>query len=453
MLKLTEEREIGYECIEEAATILGVERAEALESFGSWMGEVFPDMWAECGQDALNLEDEDFNHYADMFVLAVRPSGGSSGGVGGGRGEEWVGAFIGFDRRTDMMKRKRDMAIDIATADLSGAIRNGFTYNGNKVGIGRAFTKDGKWLIEHSQGVYQSDKDADSQPSWVIPINEKVNISMLKPDNTPTLAYMTKSVWTFHGNTKEKFLSEGPITVKVEGQWEAADHDWKLWQPVLIKGEFDAEGWNGSGATLSVSNPACAYGLDWIPEQNREAGASLFKPEQFLTTCGEALVNLGDLLDHHMTNRTESYVDRNGVQRYDGALVVIVGGVMDINHEGRESQWDSTGRDYYLSISNQVLRREDPNARIGIGVSGIHHDKFNAMNVLKGGEWLPYARGSRIWVVGRTDSYTNTNGEDVVKINAHGIYAIPNKSIPAQKPSEDSNDLGNLGGFGVGGDE
>ena len=148
-------KEIGNECIDEAANILGVERAEALDSFGSWMNETFPEMWAEYGNDVLN----------------------------------------------------------------------GFTYNGNKVGIGRAFTAEGVWRIEHSQGTYISDKKSDNTPSWVIPINEKVNIAMLKPDNTPTLAYMTKAVWTFHGNTKEKFLTEGPTTIKVENQREAADHN------------------------------------------------------------------------------------------------------------------------------------------------------------------------------------------------------------------------------------
>ncbi len=110
-------KEIGNECIDEAANILGVERAEALDSFGSWMNETFPEMWAEYGNDVLNMDDEDYAHYADMFVLAIRPSGGGAG-MGGGKGEEWVGMFIGFDRRQDLMKRKRDMAIDIATADI-----------------------------------------------------------------------------------------------------------------------------------------------------------------------------------------------------------------------------------------------------------------------------------------------------------------------------------------------
>lgn len=443
-------REIGNACMKEAAEILGTDLAGAEAAFGSWMNETFPELWAEAGTVA-GLDDEDFDQFTDLFVLAVRPVG--SGGVGGGKGEEWVGAFIGFDRRIDMMRRKREMAVDIATADLSGAIKNGFSYNGNKVGIGRAFTAEGVWRIEHGSGTYVSDKKADERPAWVISLNEKVDIAMLKPDNTPTLAYMVKSVWTFHGNTQEKFLEEGPITVKVEGQWEAAEHDWRLWEPVRVKGEFDPEGWKGTGPTLSISNPGSEYGLAWAPEQSREAIANLFKPEQFLTTCGDALVNLGDLLSHHLENREESYVDRNGVQRYDGPLVVVVGGVMDVNHEGRESQWDPTGRDFYMSVSNQVLRREDPNARVGVSVSGIHHDRFNALKVLKNGEWLPYARGSRVWIVGRTDSYTNTNGEDVVKVQAQGIYAVPNKSIPAQKPSADANDLGNLSGFGVGGDE
>ena len=447
---MSNERDMGNECIDEAAGILGISREEALNSFGAWMNETFPEMWEEAGS-VDGLDDDDFNQFSDLYVLAIRPSGG--GGLGGGKGEEWVGAFIGFDRRSDLMRRKREMAVDIATADLTGSIRNGFTYNGKKVGIGRAFTAEGVWRVEHAQGVYISDKKADEMPAWVIPINEKVNIAMLKPDNTPTIARMVKAVWTFHGNTKEKFLQEGPITIKVEGSWEAAEHNWPLWTPVTIKGEFDPEGWNQSGATLSVSNPACEFGLDWVPEANRAAAEGLFVPEQFLTTCGEANVNLGDLLDHHMDNRRESYVDRNGTQRYDGPLVVVVGGVMDINHEGRESQWDPTGRDYYMSVSNQVLRREDPNARVGVGVTGLLHDNFHAMDVLKGGEWLPYARGSRVWIVGRTDSYTNTNGNDVVKINAQGIYAVPKKSIPAAKASPEANDLGNLGGFGVGGDE
>ena len=446
---MSENRELGNECIEEASKILGISVEEAQASFGSWMNETFPDMWDMVGKTIDGLDDDDYNDFADMFVCANRPTGG-----GGGSGEEWVGAFIGFDRRIDLMKRKREMAIDIATADLSGAINNGFTYNGNKVGIGRAFTADGVWRAEHSAGTFVSTVASDTTPDWVIPLNEKLSICMLKPDNTPQRASALKSVWAFHGNTKEQFLEIGPIAITVEGAFEAAKHDWKLWTPVTIKGKFDEEGWKGSGATLTVSSPNAEYGLDWVPDgKKRETCEKLFVPDQYLTTTGECAVNVKDLLQHHLDNRRESYVDRNGVQRYDGALVCVVGGVMDINHEGRETEWDPTGRDYYLSISTQVLRRENPNARIGIKVGGLLKENHNGLSVLKGGEWVPFAKGSRIWVVGRTDSYMNQDGDEVVSIQAQGIYAIPHKSIPARKPSEDSNDLGNLSGFGVGGDE
>ena len=125
---------------------------------------------------------------------------------------------------------------------------------------------------------------------------------------------------------------------------------------------------------------------------------------------------------------------------------------MDINHEGKETQWDSTGRDFYLSISNQVLRRENPNARVGVKVSGVLHDDYHAMEMKKNGEWVKFARGSRVWVVGRTNVYQTTDGETRANVEAVGIYAVPKKSIPYQEPSADSNDLGNLNGFGVGGD-
>jgi len=444
------ERQIGNDCISEAAKILGIGVEEALASFGAWMNETFTDMWELAGNSAQGLDADDFNDFADMYVCANRPSGGG----GGGSGEEWVGMFIGFDRRFDLMKRKRESAIDFATSDLTGAIKNGFNYNGNKVGIGRAYTSEGVWRAEHGSGTFVSKDTSDSSPDWVIPLNEKLSICMLKGDNTPQRATAMKSLWAFHGNAKDKFLDEGPIMITVEGAFEGATHDWNLWQPISIKGKFDAEGYNGAGPTLSVSNTKSTYGLDWVPEgKKRDTCVGLFNPEQYLTTTGDCAVNLKDLLSHHLDNRRESYTDRNGIQRYDGPMVCIVGGVMDINHEGRESQWDTTGRDYWLSISTQVLRREDPNARIGIGVAGQVKEAHNALSVLKGGEWLPYAKGSRVWVVGRTESYTNQDGDEVVKVQAHGIYAVPHKSIPARKPSESSNDLGNLNGFGVGGDE
>lgn len=437
-------RELGDECIDEAAKTLGVSREEAEASFEAWMKETFPETWEE------GLDDEDYNHFADMWYLAVSPRT-SSGGSGG---EEWVGMFIGFDRRFDMMKRKREMVIDVATANLSGAIANGFTYNGNKVGIGRAFIQNGVWNVEHSTGTYVSKDPVDGgSPDWVITLNEKLSVAMLKADNTPQKAYSVKSLWAFHGNTKEKFLLEGPRLVTAEGAWEAATHDWSLWQPITVRGKFDEEGWNGAGPTLSISNANATYGLDWVTDKKKlEAAEALFNPQQYLTTVNTG-VNLKDLLDYHLDNRRESYIDKNGVQRYDGPCVVIVGGVMDINHEGREAQWDPTGRDYWLSISSQLLRRENPNSRVGIKVSGVLHDDFNALSVLKNGEWLPFARGSRIWVVGRTNSYTNQDGDEVVNVDAQGIYAIPNKSICAEIPSEGSNDLDNLSGFGIGGDE
>jgi len=447
---MSEEIENGNKCLEEAQNILGLSNLdEAKVAFASWMNECFTDLWASVGSKIEGLEDEDYEHFTDQYVCAVGRS--SSGGSSGG-GEEWVGMLVGFDRRFDMMKRKREMAIDVATADLGTALKTGFIYNGKKVGIGRVFAQDGVWCIEHSKGTYVSKEKTDAKdPKWAIGLDGQITIAMLKPDNTPTIGYGVKSTWAFHGNTKEAFMVEGPRLIILEGAWEAATENWNLWQPITLRGKLDEEGYNGAGPTLTVSNPNAVYGLEWLPEgQKRQTAERLFNPEQYLITTGDSVVNLKDIDEYHLENRRESYVDRKGNQRYDGPLVCVVGGVMDINHEGRESQWDDTGRDYYLSVSNQLLRRENPNARVGVKVSGALHEDFNPLNMLRNGDWVKYARGSRVWVVGRTDSYTNTDGDMVVNIQALGIYAVPMKSIPYQTPSEESNNLGNLNGFGVG---
>lgn len=440
-------RKNGDDCLDEAAKMLGVGREEAEASFGAWMSEIFPEMWTEAGENSDGLTDEDYNHYTDQFVSASAPRGSG----GGGSGDEWVGMVVGFNRRQDLMTKKRNMAIDVATADLGSAIRHGFTYNGKNTGIGRAHTFENVWRIEHKGGMFVSNESADTMPNWVISINEKVSIAMMKADNTPQSATALKSMWTFHGNLKDKLLEEGPMTVKLEGSWDAAEMDWKLFTPITLKGKFDPNGWNDTGPTLTVGNTNVTYGLDWVPESKAEAVTAFFDPTQYLTTM--AMCPLSDLLTLHFDERQETWVDKNGKQRYDGPLVCVVGNVQNINHEGREKKWDPTGRDYWLSVSNQSLRRENPNAAVGVAVSGPLHDDHHGMDVLLRGEWLPYTNGSRIYIVGRTDSYPNQEGEEVVKMEAQGIYAVPKKSIPAKRPSEESNDLGNLSGFGVDGDE
>jgi len=443
------ERNNGNECLKEAQQILGLEtEKETSLAFGSWMKESFSEMWSDADENMDNLDDEDFNHFTDNFVCAI----GRSSGSGSGKGTEWVGMVLGFERRFDLMEKKRNVAIDTALGDLSTAIRNGFNYNGKNWGIGRVYPEEGIWRVEHKSGTFISKEKSDAKPNWLIPINEKINICMLKHDNTPGMAYGVKSVWTFHGNTKEKFLSEGPRTVILEGAWDAAIVDFDLWRPITLRGEIDEEGYNGAGATLSVGNPNVVYGLDWVSEgQKRDRAISLFNPEQYLATTGDACLNLKDLIDYHEDNKTKAYVDKNGNQRYNGPLVCVVGGVMDVNHEGKDNQYDPTGRDFYLSISNQLLRRENPNARVGVKISGVLHDTHHGMEMKKDGEWFRFARGSRIWVVGRTNVYQTTDGETRCNVEASGVYAVPKKSIPYREPSEDSNDLGNLSGFGVGG--
>ena len=72
---MSENRELGNECIEEASKILGISVEEAQASFGSWMNETFPDMWDMVGKTIDGLDDDDYNDFADMFVVCKPPNG------------------------------------------------------------------------------------------------------------------------------------------------------------------------------------------------------------------------------------------------------------------------------------------------------------------------------------------------------------------------------------------
>ncbi len=72
------EREIGNECLNEAKQILGLETDKEVQvAFGSWMKENFPEMWADAESNVDNLDDEDYGHFADLYVCAIGRSGGA----------------------------------------------------------------------------------------------------------------------------------------------------------------------------------------------------------------------------------------------------------------------------------------------------------------------------------------------------------------------------------------
>ena len=97
-----------------------------------------------------------------------------------------------------------------------------------------------------------------------------------------------------------------------------------------------------------------------------------------------------------------------------------------------------------MTLTSQSLRRDDPNAQMWIDVSRQLVSKHNAFKVKKADGWKPYTKGSRVWVVVRTRTWTSDNGDVNLNLDAKGVYAMPLRSIVAPDVSPASSDLSNL---------
>lgn len=412
---------------------------EVSEHFGSFVAESFPEVWAASGNTLLGLSEDDFDFFSSSWeVTTERRTGG-----GGGKGDEWVGMVIGYDRTMDTMGRQREAAVSAAEFNMGNALRDGCMAGNRAVKIGRVSFSEGKWRVHNAADavVFTEDGKEGELPRWCIPIHSgNTHIAMLKDDGkSPKIASLPKRTWFFVGNRKDAFLKEGPQPMmEIECSFEAAEEDLNLFQPILFRAEAEAA-WNNPDKTiLKATSISPNYGLDWVPEEALPAATAMFSPDQFMAQFG-SFVDLGEAFDYHMENRTMLQSGK------DFGPVFVVSGVVDyIDHDGKEHQWTEGGFKHSMTLTSQSLRRDDPNAQMWIDVSRQLVSKHNAFKVKKADGWKPYTKGSRVWVVVRTRTWTSDNGDVNLNLDAKGVYAMPLRSIVAPDVSPASSDLSNL---------
>lgn len=166
------------ETLKRIGTSKGWSDEETMSKFAVFVQESFPEVWTQNGNKLDGLDADDLDFFSASFDVSMnRRSGG-----GGGKGEEWVGMIVAYNGRRDTMERQRTLAVDSAEGNLAQALRYGMQYNGNPVGIGRAYLNDGgDWvLVDADDKQVHSEKASDKPPRWVIPINGgQMHIAMI----------------------------------------------------------------------------------------------------------------------------------------------------------------------------------------------------------------------------------------------------------------------------------
>lgn len=419
---------------------------ETNKAFAAFIQENYPEIWTEAQADLAKLQPDDLDFFSSAFeVNAVRRKGS------GGKGEEWVGMIVAYDGTRDTMGRQRDTAIEAAEANMSQALRYGIRINDKPVGIGRVVSEGGEWIIKDANDslLYKETAKDGQKPMWVISINGgQSHISLLKPDGrSPKRAFMPKRKWLFVGNKKDAFFTEGPLPpMTLECSFGAADVELQMLRPILFKAEQETA-WKPPQSDepdeqiLKALDLDPAYGLDWVDTEMVGKANQIFSPDQYMANFMPT-IDLASVFDHHMENRK---VLQSG--RDYGPVFAISGTVDYIDHAGKENLYTEGGFKHSITMTSNSLRREDPKANLWIDLSRHLVEQHNALQVKKADGWKDYAGGSRLWVVVRSRTWTGTNGDVNLNLDGLSVYAMPLRSIVAQKAPESANDLSHTDRF------
>lgn len=417
----------------------GWSEEEVTSAFAKFVAESFPEVWAASGSTLSGLTEDDYDFFSSSWEVTTERRGGG----GSGKGDEWVGMVIGYDRTVDTLGRQRDAAVSAAEFNMGNALRDGCMVGNRAIKIGRVSYDNGKWRVHNASDaiVFTEDGKDGEKPRWAIPIHGGNNhIAMLKDDGkSPKIASLPKRTWFFIGNRKDSFLDQGPLPMmEIECSFEAAEEDLSLFRPILFRAESEAA-WNDPEKTiLKATAIKPDYGLDWVPEAALPVATQMFSPDQFMAQFAP-FVDLGEAFDYHMQKRVMLQSGR------DFGPVFVVSGVVDyIDHDGKENEYTEGGFKHSMTLTSQSLRRDDPNAQMWIDVSRHLVSKHQAFKVKKADGWKPYTKGSRVWVVVRTRTWTSDNGDVNLNLDAKGVYAMPLRSIVAPEVSAASSDLDNL---------
>ena len=83
-----------------------------------------------------------------------------------------------------------------------------------------------------------------------------------------------------------------------------------------------------------------------------------------------------------------------------------------------------------------------------VSVSRTLIEKHHAFQVKKHGEWYDFVKPTQVFIVVRSRTWQNNDGDINYDYDALNVVApYPNRSSVAQKTTDDANDIGGLDNF------
>ena len=378
---------------------------------------------AEYGCDDWQKEDADLLiDWSEMLFMEDRKSNVSGGG---GETLTFVGEWLGVEDKTaDRNGWSVRNATKRWTEDPNEALSSGI--------VGHYYVEGSVWCISTSDKNIVTEESSEEEPLMGFKVGDDW-LCLLSKAGRPYPASRMGRYYRFLGNEKAEFVNKGNIKAwRVDLTGENRNLQIHTGVPVEIQVRLPTsknEAFQDVLGTNFNFSETMKYTDEWCPKEER----GLLNPFKLWTD--EELI--GDLytplheLEETFDAKKRHFTGRDGNDGTIGPDVVVKGRVTRMSTDGRESDWDETGRNFSLSITSKGL--EDTHgtgnkSEIPCWVSGACHDLSHPFHFIDVDDELwGFAEKSTILVYGRLKIRVQ-DGQRLPQLTVWGIYADNKRS-------------------------
>ena len=378
------------------------------------------DDWAAESEDLLI-------DWAESFIIMDRRSSVSGGGADT---TTFVGTFVGVDakstdRRQNIVRRR----VDMWKQNSNEALGSGQ--------VGHYMKEGDTWVINTTNGVIDTNESVENIPSMGFKAGNDY-ICLLSRAGRP---YPHKSIgrhYYFLGNETNEFVNNGNVALwRVDCTDDNRNHEVRVGVPCKIQVRMPTTELEAFKDILNTNMnfwDTVEYTDDFVDEGVKR----YLNPFTYWTNedfVDEMFVDLESLGEAYEAN-VRTFEGADGRQGKVGPIVFTKGIVNRMSPEGRESEYDESGRSYSLSLTSSKLQRVNGTgigSDITVWISGACNDLSHPFHFEEeDGEKWPYAERSPVLVCGRL-AMSSRDGQMIPNIKAMGVFASARRSRRGQR--------------------
>ena len=368
----------------------------------------------EC--DDWKAEDEDvLVDWAEMMFVEDRSSNISGGG---GQSTTFVGQWLGVEDKTvDRNAWNVRNATSKWNENSNEAISDGV--------VGHYYKEEGLWVINTANGAVVTNETTDEAPSLGFKVGDDW-LCLMSRAGRPYPAERLGRYYRFLGNEKNSYMNDiRKWRVDLTGENRNLKID--IGVPVQIQVRLPTtqnEAFQDVLGTNYDFADTMQYTDEWAPESVRAVINDPFKMWTNSDYVDDMAVRLTELEEaYHEGKRT--FTGRDGNDGTVGPEIIIRGTVTRMSTEGRESEWDETGRSYSLNLTSMMLSNEHGNGKKGevpCWISGACNEIAHPFQFRDVDEELwGYGQKSQVLVFGRLRLKLQ-DGETQPQMSVMGVY-------------------------------